>query len=142
MRSLAFTSLLFATLMICAPALADDSKSPDVIFVNGDIYTQAQPPRAQALAVRNGRIVSVGSNDEIRKLKATQTKVFDLGGHFVMPGFNDAHVHLASGGFEKLNVNLVGSLSLKEMQHRIGLKANSAAPGIWIIGRGWDHTLW
>ncbi len=142
MRFLACASLLFATFMICTPLMADDAKSPDVIFVNGDIYTQSNPPRAQALAVRNGQIVSVGSNDEIRKLKGTQTKVVDLGGHFVMPGFNDAHVHLASGGFEKLNVNLVGSQSLQEMQHRIGLKANSAAPGHWIIGRGWDHTLW
>ena len=59
-----------------------------------------------------------------------------------MPGFNDAHVHLASGGFEKMNVNLNGSRSLQEMQHRIGLKVNSAEPGLWIIGRGWDHTLW
>ena len=59
-----------------------------------------------------------------------------------MPGFNDAHVHLASGGFEKMNVNLVGSLSLQEMQHRIGLRVDQAAPGEWIQGRGWDHTLW
>ena len=44
---------------------------PDVIFVNGDIYTQAKPPRAQAMAVRDGRIVAVGSNDEIRKLKGS-----------------------------------------------------------------------
>jgi predicted amidohydrolase YtcJ len=142
MRMLFCASLVFASSMICTVAMADDSKPPDVIFTNGDIYTQSMPPRAQALAVRDGRILSVGSNDEVRKLKAAQTKVVDLGGHFVMPGFNDAHVHLASGGFEKMNVNLVGSKSLQEMQHRIGLKANSAAPGTWIIGRGWDHTLW
>ncbi len=123
-------------------AAEDAAKPPDVIFVNGDIYTQAKPARAQALAVRDGRIAAVGSNDEVGKLKGGQTKVVDLGGHFVMPGFNDAHVHLASGGFEKMNVNLVGSQSLQEMQHRIGLKVNSAAEGIWIIGRGWDHTLW
>ena len=86
--------------------------------------------------------MAVGSDDEIRKLKGSQTKVVDLGGHFVMPGFNDAHVHLASGGFEKMNVNLVGTQSLREMQHRIGLKVNSTEPGEWIIGRGWDHTLW
>jgi hypothetical protein len=126
------------------PASAADNtaKPPDMIFVNGDIYTQATPARAQALAVRDGRIVAVGNNDEVSKLKGSQTKVIDLGGHFVMPGFNDAHVHLASGGFEKMNVNLVGTQSLREMQHRIGLRVSSAPAGEWIVGRGWDHTLW
>ena len=142
MKWLACASLLVATFMISTMAISQDAKAPDTVFVHGDIYTQAKPARAQAIAVRDGRIVAVGTDDEILKLKGSQTKVVDLGGHFVMPGFNDAHVHLASGGFEKMNVNLVGSKSLQEMQHRIGLKVNSAEPGIWIIGRGWDHTLW
>ena len=142
MKWLACTSLLIATSMMSTLALADDAKSPDVIFVHGDIYTQAKPVRAQALAVRDGRIVAIGSDDEIRKLAGGQTKVVDLGGHFVMPGFNDAHLHLASGGFEKMNVNLVGSQSLQEMQQRIARKVAKAAAGEWIIGRGWDHTLW
>jgi len=141
MKWLALLLHVTMTLGICAVA-DDTAKSADLIFVNGDIYTQAQPARAQALAVRDGRIVAVGSNDEVRKLKGAPTKVVDLGGHFVMPGFNDAHVHLASGGFEKMNVNLVGSQSLLEMQHRIGLKVNKAAEGQWVVGRGWDHTLW
>jgi len=141
MKWLALLLHVTMTLGICAVA-DDTAKSADLIFVNGDIYTQAQPARAQALAVRDGRIVAVGSNDEIRKLKGAPTNVVDLGGHFVMPGFNDAHVHLASGGFEKMNVNLVGSQSLLEMQHRIGLKVNKAAEGQWVVGRGWDHTLW
>ena len=59
-----------------------------------------------------------------------------------MPGFNDAHVHLGSGGFEKLNVDLVGSKSLDDMKQRIAARVKTAAPGEWIIGRGWDHTLW
>ena len=141
MKWLAF--LVTPILMMATCALAADSpKSPDIIFVNGDIYTQATPPRAQALAVRQGRIVAVGSNDEIRKLKGAQTKVVDIGRHFVMPGFNDAHLHLASGGFEKMNVNLTGSRTLQEMQQRIGSKASRSAEGEWIVGRGWDHTLW
>ena len=142
MRSLIFTSVCAALLISNLAAADAAAESPDVIFVNGDIYTQAKPARAQALAVRNGRILAVGSNDEIRGLKGSQTNVVDLRGHFVMPGFNDAHVHLSSGGFEKMNVNLVGSTSLLEMQHRIGLKVNKAAPGEWIVGEGWDHTLW
>ena len=80
-------------------------------------------------AVRDGRIVAVGSNQEIQKLKSGQTKIVDLGGHFVMPGFNDAHVHLANGGFEKLNVNLAGTKSLQEMQQRIAQKVVDAGDG-------------
>ncbi len=95
------------------------AKPPDVIFLNGDIYTQATPARAQAIAVRDGRIVAIGTNDEIRKLKGKPPQVIDLGGHFVMPGFNDAHCHLAFGGLEQMNVNLVGSKSLQEMQQRL-----------------------
>ena len=114
----------------------------DVIFTHGDIYTCAAGKRAQALAVREGRIVAVGSDAEIEKLKGKHTQVVDLGGHFVMPGFNDAHVHLANGGFEKLNVNLAGVRSLSEMQERIAARAKTTPAGEWITGRGWDHTLW
>jgi predicted amidohydrolase YtcJ len=121
---------------------ADNSQSADVIFVNGDIYTQAMPARAQAIAVSQGKIVAVGSNAEILKLKQKNTQVVELGGHFVMSGFNDAHVHLASGGFSQMSVDLRGTQSLQEMQHRIGLQVIEAAPGEWIQGSGWDHTLW
>ncbi len=117
-------------------------QAPDVIFVNGNIYTQASPARAQAMAVSGGRIFAIGSNDEIRKLKRNHTEVVDLGGDFVMPGFNDAHVHLAAGGLLHLEVDLVGSKSLAEMQQRIADHAKTTPPGDWIVGRGWDHTLW
>jgi len=115
---------------------------PDTIFVNGDIYTQVTPPRAQAIGVSNGCIISVGSNDEIRKLKSEQTKVVDLGGHFVMPGFNDAHVHLEEAGLELQSVDLRGTRSLQEMQQRISVSAKAVAPGEWLVGGGWDQTLW
>jgi predicted amidohydrolase YtcJ len=121
---------------------SEPGQAPDAIFVNADIYTQTTPARVQALAVRDGRVIAIGSSDEIRKLKGSRTQVVDLGGHFVMPGFNDAHCHLASGGFEQMNVNLAGTKTLQEMQQRIAARTNSAAPGDWIIGRGWDHTLW
>src|SRR6478735_953915 len=160
--------LLLAVLMVLTMASlssAQQSQSPaDVIFVNGDIYLGAPhievrvgqqtergktmtPPALvhgpiQAIAVSGGKIVAVGSNQEIQKLKGPKTHEIDLGGHFVMPGFNDAHVHLGSGGFEKLNVDLVGSKSLDDMKQRIAARVKTASPGEWIQGRGWDHTLW
>jgi predicted amidohydrolase YtcJ len=146
MKSILLAFLVITTVMnpSLTPAFAaDDSAKPaDTIFINGDIYTQAIPARAQAIAVSAGKILAVGSDEVNLKLKGKNTQIVDLGGHFVMPGFNDAHLHLASGGFEKMNVNLVGSQSLQEMQHRIGLRVNHATEGEWIVGRGWDHTLW
>jgi predicted amidohydrolase YtcJ len=133
---------------------AQDTKlePPDKIFVNGDIYTGAEEgfggaqakvyPRAQAMAVRNGRIMAAGSSDEISKIKGPHTQVVDLGGRFAMPGFNDAHLHLANGGFEMLNVELSNTKSFDEMKARIAERGKTAAPGEWILGRGWDDTKW
>ncbi len=119
--------LLVASLLLALSALlvaTGTSTHPDVIFLNANIYTQATPARVQAMAVRDEKVVAVGGNDEITKLADKNTKIVDLGGHFVMPGFNDAHLHLASGGFEKMNVNLVGAQSLQEMQQRIAQRAS------------------
>jgi predicted amidohydrolase YtcJ len=160
--------IILTVLMVVSMANVSSAQQPqspaDVIFVNGDIYlgpptiggsTGAsfnraplqRPPspihgRARAIAISGGKIISVGSNEEIQKLKGPKTQVIDLGGHFVMPGFNDAHVHLGSGGFEKLNVDLVGSKSLDDMKQRIAARVKTAAAGEWIVGRGWDHMLW
>jgi len=144
----------FARIFSCFPLLilflggavnvsgAEKTTSADTIFLHGDIYTGTAGKRAQAMAVRGERIVAVGSDAEIQKLKGKHTQVVDLGGHFVMPGFNDAHVHLANAGFEKLYVNLTGVHSLAEMQDRIVDAAKRTPAGDWLTGRGWDHTLW
>ncbi|HKD79942.1 MAG TPA: amidohydrolase [Candidatus Angelobacter sp.] len=161
--------ILFAVLVVLTMASlssAQQSKAaPDVIFVNGTIFTGVPAPvpdtfgitsphqpdasdlhrkmiLSGGLAVSDGKIMAVDSDEQIQKLKGPKTKVVDLGGHFVMPGFNDAHVHLGSAGFEKLNVNLVGSKSLDEMKQRIAARVKTAGAGEWVQGAGWDHTLW
>ena len=139
-------SLFLLMLSTNSLGAADKKPSTDILFINGNIYPNVEvrpgTPRPQAIAVRGGRIVAVGSNDEILKLRRGDTQVIDLGGHFVMPGFNDAHVHLASGGMELLQVDLLGVKSLAEMQQRIADHAKTAPAGEWLTGRGWDHTLW
>jgi len=145
-------SLFFFMLLNVNSFGAAEKKPPtDVLFINGNIYTnlssqdkyvQAKLGRPQAIAVRDGRIFAIGSNDEILKLKHGDIQVIDFGGHFVMPGFNDAHVHLAAGGLELLQVDLVGVKSLAEMQQRIAEYAKKSPPHDWLVGRGWDHTLW
>lgn len=121
----------------------------DVIFVNGNIYTGVFDTssfhaieRAEAMAVRDGRVQAVGRGDLIVKLKGPSTEVIDLGGHFVMPGFNDAHMHLANAGFQRLTVDLMGVKSLTEFRDRIRARVQNAGPDEWIVGGGWDQTLW
>jgi len=122
----------------------------DLIFTHGNIYTGVVDPasslgagkRAEALAVLGDRILAVGARDEIMKLKGPETKIVDLDGHFVMPGFNDAHMHLASAGLEKMNVNLVGAKTLDEFRERLRAKVEAAGPADWVVGEGWDETLW
>jgi predicted amidohydrolase YtcJ len=121
----------------------------DVIYVHGNIYTGVpgtsafhEVQRAEAMAVKGDRIVAIGKTDDVLKYKGPQTQVVDLGGRFTMPGFNDAHVHLASGGFRQLEVDLTGAKSLEEFRQRIRVFVEKSAPGAWITGSGWDHTLW
>src|ERR1700682_5419333 len=154
---------LVSLCMVVAMAIASSAQQkppPETIFINGDIYTGTnmlallsltggpgvrkamEGKHPQALAVSGGKIITVGTNYEIQRLKGPKTQVIDLQSHFVMPGFNDAHTHLASAGFEKLNVDLVGVKSLQEMMQRISDHAKNAAPGEWLQGGGWDNTLW
>ena len=121
----------------------------DNIYVHANVYTGVLATsqfssilREEAIAVRGDRIQAVGKNVEILKLKGPQTQVIDLAGHFLMPGFNDAHMHLADAGFQKLTVNLVGVKSLEELRARVLAKVETAAPGEWITGGGWDETIW
>ena len=139
------------SLAFCSAQAQDQPVMPkaDLIFVHGNVYTGVVEAssfksikRAQAIAVRGDRIEAVGENTEILKLKGPQTEVIDLGGKFIMPGFNDAHVHLSEGGSQRLNVNLIGVKSLDEFRERIRAKVEAAAPGDWILGGGWDENLW
>jgi predicted amidohydrolase YtcJ len=136
--------------LACLSAFTQTSGSTaDVIYIHANVYTgmlaKGQPNsilRAEAIAVRSDRIQAVGKNAEIEKLKGPQTHVIDLGGHFVMAGFNDAHLHLADAGLQKLNVDLTGVKTLQEFRARVLAGLERASPGEWILGGGWDETLW
>jgi len=120
-----------------------------VIYIHANVYTGVRPKglpkssrRTEAIAVRGDRILAVGKNAKIEKLKGPQTQVIDLGGHFVMAGFNDAHLHLADAGLQKLSVDLIGVKSIQEFRARVLTGVKKAGPGEWILGGGWDETLW
>ncbi len=141
--------ILLSSLVSMHAQSAPATRRADTIFFHGNIYTGLAGPgsfhptlRAQAVAVRGDRIEAVGSDSDVMKLKGPNTQLVDLGSHFLMPGFNDAHLHLANAGFQSLEVNLVGTKSVDEFRERIRAKVESSAPGAWIVGRGWDETLW
>lgn len=121
----------------------------NIIFIHANIYTGVPAnnafssiSRAEAIAVRGDRIEAVGKTFDIQKLKGPQTQIIDLGGHFVMPGFNDAHLHLFDAGTTKLSVDLTGVKSLDDLRTRVAKKVAEAKAGEWILGAGWDETLW
>jgi len=132
------------------PAESTQMPKADLIFTHGNVYTGVVDPasslgagkRSEALAIRGDRILAVGTRDEIMKWKGPETKIVDLEGRFVMPGFNDAHMHLASAGLQKMNANLTGAKTLDEFRERLLANVEKAAPGEWIVGGGWDETLW
>jgi len=108
----------------------------------GRIWTgDARRPWAQAVAVSGGRILAVGSNGAIAKLVAPKTEVIDAGGRFVMPGFEDAHIHFAGGALGLYDVDLNGARTLGELQQRIAewAKANPNEP--WVQGGGWEYYV-
>ena len=113
------------------------------IYRNGRIYTNDPgSPWAAAMLVRGEEILAVGDDDEVSALAETGAKTVDLEKRFVMPGFNDAHVHIGSAGQDWIAVRLNGVKSVAELQRRLAGSVAQHKEGEWITGRGWDHTFW
>ncbi len=143
--------LIAATLALFSVSLTAQSTAPDIIYFHGDILTGAHlksedngvaPARISAVAIKDGRIIATGADKQLLTLKGEKTLTVDLHGAFAMPGFNDAHTHIAGAGQQRLSVDLDGTASLSEMQARIRTYVAKAEPGQWILGGGWDHTKW
>ena len=115
----------------------------DLVLVNTKIYT-ANPknPTAEALAIKNGKFVFIGTNTEAQNFNCGESKLLDLEGSFVYPGFIDAHAHLKGIGYRELNLNLQGADSLKSMLTQVTIRANKLPIGDWVIGRGWIEKKW
>jgi predicted amidohydrolase YtcJ len=135
-------------LIAAGPLFSAPPSSPVVaIYYDGNILTGVglggdRAQRVTAMAVGDHQIVAIGDDAAVLRRKQPGTKLFDLHGAFVMPGINDAHVHLGNAGRIKLAVDLTGSTSLAEMLRRVRAAAAAAPAGEWLLGGGWDHTLW
>ncbi|HUS19926.1 MAG TPA: amidohydrolase [Terriglobales bacterium] len=126
-----FTSTVFGQ--------ANSKPSADLILTNANIHTvDNNRPQAEAVAVIGDRIVAVGSKDEIDQWRGSATKVIDAQGKLVLPGFNDAHVHLIEGSATLTNVKLKDADSPEEFARRLGEYARKLPKGEWITGGDWD----
>ncbi len=140
MRKAILTLTLASLCLVSARTAADEA---DAVFLNGNIYTVSErAPRAQAVAVKNGKIIFVGSNRDAKAYQGKSTRVIDLGGNTVVPGLTDAHYHLAGVGAREMTLNLEGITSLEGFLAKVKERVDRARPGEWVTGRGWIETFW
>ncbi len=119
------------------------SEHADVIYTHAQVWTGVPgAPLAEALAVRGERLLAVGTAEEVEAYGGATTRVVDLGGRFVMPGFIDNHVHFLGGGFQLASVDLRTAASPDAFRRRLADFARSVPPGRWITGGDWDHEAW
>lgn len=115
----------------------------DLVLFNGDIHTMdAAMPRVQAIAIHGNRVLDTGSRDDMRGMLASGGRAVDLKGRTVVPGFTDSHLHFMSYGLSLVQIDLAEVPTLEEALDRVAVQAERTPAGQWLIGRGWDHTLW
>jgi len=136
---------LALSLVLMAAAVAQQSvriAPAEVIIVHAKIFTADEKrPWAQSLAVSKGRIVAVGTDDEVTRMRGIGTKMIDAGGKLVLPGFTDCHIHFLSGGLGLRRLNLEGAANVADIQSRLRKYAAEHAGEEWIVGRGWNYAM-
>jgi predicted amidohydrolase YtcJ len=129
-----------------AQSQSAQSEPHTIVYLHGRIYTNDPAnPWAEAMAFRNDKLRCVGKIDYVLLEcggNDPSAETIQLKGKFVMPGFNDAHVHLGGAGADMLSVRLNGVASIEELQKRLADAVAHHKEGEWITGSGWDHTLW
>ncbi len=121
-------------------------QKPEIVLYNaciasGNIHNPIIAT-ADALAIRQGRIVALGSSIEILRLAGISTERIDLGGRLIVPGFIDSHIHFYEWALKRRDLQLNDLGSLEELLARIEQTAQALAPGQWIMGQGWNETEW
>jgi len=120
----------------------------DLILLHGKVWTGESAPGSsaarivEAVAIANGRILAVGSDEEIAAYKGPNTAVIDLKGRLAVPGLTDSHAHFIQGGFQLLSVDLKDARSEEEFVGRIAEKARTLPAGRWMQGGDWDEEAW
>ncbi|MEY2564796.1 MAG: hypothetical protein QOH88_2989 [Verrucomicrobiota bacterium] len=137
-------SFFFSLVVCCVWSGALRAETADTVFINGNIYTgNDRAPKAEAIAVKGGRIIFVGSTAAAKKeFQSPQTRVVGLGGETVVPGLTDSHCHIFGIGEREMNLNLEGANTLEDFLARVKERVSKTERGKWITGRGWIETFW
>ena len=117
--------------------------SGNYLFVNGHVMTGELNQRpASAVAVREGRIVAVGSDSDVKAWNGPSTEVIDLAGRTMAPGFNDSHCHPMYVGFglQQVNASTPPNVSIADITRRIAERVQETSPGMWVMARGYDQA--
>jgi predicted amidohydrolase YtcJ len=141
-RRLIFT--LSTLLLGSVPLPAAPRAAPaDLVLTNAVVHTvDPARPRVSAVALRGSRILAVGTREDMEDVIGPETRVRDLEGRTVVPGFDDSHAHLLGIGFAQLDVDLTNASSWEEVVDRVAEAVGTRSPGEWIRGRGWHEEKW
>jgi len=133
--------LLMMVYLLAAHSIA--AETADTLFINGKIWTgDPAQPEASAVAVKANTIIALGSNADVKKLANNATKIIDLEGKRVTPGFIDNHTHFKDVSGLLSAVQLRDASSKKEFVRRIAEFASGMKPGQWMLDGIWDHEAW
>lgn len=125
------------------PAAADPAQAADLVLLSAKIWTgESARPQATALAARGGRIVALGTDAEVGKLRGRKTVVVDGKGRRVVPGFIDSHTHMSMGGFNLLAVDLRKTKDPADFTRVLAEFAKTRPAGLWLTDGAWDHQVW
>ena len=143
------TSLLLAAVALAStfmhlPVHADQPAFvADTIIINAVVHTMdPAQPLAEAVAIYANRIVAVGATKDIKQFAGPNTRIIDARQRLLLPGFNDAHTHFLSGGFQLSSVDLRDASSEQEFAARLKAFAAKLPKGRWVTGGDWDHERW
>jgi predicted amidohydrolase YtcJ len=136
--------LLFVTLGAMAlPGCARTVEPADLVLLGGKIVTlEDAPATVEALASLDGVLVALGTDDEIRRLVGPDTRVIELEGRLVIPGFIEGHGHFSGLGRSLMNLDLTDARSWEEIVRMVAERAEQVGPGPWILGWGWHQEKW
>ena len=134
-----FSALSILLLFSCKDQ--NQEKSADLIIYNADIYTVDSSGSGNFVAIADGKILAIGS-DNYEAYKGKGTQMIDAGGNFLMPGFIEGHGHFSGLGYSLLNLNFLKSKSWEEILSKVAERVAQSKPGEWIDGRGWHQEKW
>ncbi|MCB0399661.1 MAG: amidohydrolase family protein, partial [Winogradskyella sp.] len=114
-----------------------------MLVYGGTIYTvDSTSTTVQAVAIKDNKILYAGNLSEAEKYKTEKTKVLDLKGKTMTPGFIEGHGHFMGLGYNELNLDLMNTTSYQAIVDAVAERVKTAKPGEWIIGRGWHQSKW